>query len=82
MPKMKTKSSAKKRFKVTASGKVKFKQAFARHMMRNKPQSMKRKARGTSILFKTDGENVLKYFLPYFLGKRRKARPTVKKEVA
>ena len=46
MPKMKTKSGAKKRFKVTGSGKVKAKSAFARHMQMNKPKSMKRKARG------------------------------------
>lgn len=65
MPKMKTKTGAKKRFRVTASGKVKFKQGKTRHMMMNKPKSMKRKARGTSILFKADGERVLESFLPY-----------------
>lgn len=75
MPKMKTKTGAKKRFRVTASGKVKFKQGKTRHMMMNKPKSMKRKARGTAILFKADGERVLESFLPYSRRAARKAKP-------
>lgn len=79
MPKMKTKTGAKKRFRVTASGKVKFKQGKTRHMMMNKPKSMKRKARGTDIMFKADGERVLESFLPYSRKKAsRKNRPAVK----
>lgn len=65
MPKMKTKSGAKKRFKVTASGKVKSRQSFMRHMQMNKPKSMKRKARGTTILCDADAKIVLRNFLPY-----------------
>lgn len=65
MPKMKTCSSAKKRFKVTAKGKVKAKQAFMRHMQMNKPKSMKRKAKGTGILSDPDARIVLRNFLPY-----------------
>ncbi|HVJ36128.1 MAG TPA: bL35 family ribosomal protein, partial [Dongiaceae bacterium] len=38
MPKMKTKSSAKKRFKLTATGKVKFKPANKRHGLINRPK--------------------------------------------
>ena len=37
MPKMKTKSSAKKRFKLTASGKVKAPVAYKRHNLRKRP---------------------------------------------
>lgn len=80
MPKMKTKSGAKKRFKVTASGKVKFKQAHARHRLISKPKKMKRKARGTAVMFVSDGIKVLNYYMPYSLKKRfknKKAR-TVK----
>lgn len=65
MPKMKTHSSAKKRFKVTAKGRVKSKQAFMRHMQMNKPKSMKRKARGTQELSTPDSRIVLRNFLPY-----------------
>ncbi len=65
MPKMKTRSGAKKRFKVTASGKVKAKQAFARHMQMNKSKKMKRKARGTTVLCDADARIVLRNFLPY-----------------
>ncbi|HYE01217.1 MAG TPA: 50S ribosomal protein L35 [Alphaproteobacteria bacterium] len=65
MSKMKTKSSAKKRFKVTGSGKVVFANPHKRHRLISKPQKMKRQARGTSIMFKTDGENVLQYYMPY-----------------
>lgn len=64
MPKMKTKSGAKKRFKVTGSGRVKFKQAFSSHMMMNKPKSMKRKARGTDTMERGDERLVLKNYLP------------------
>ncbi len=77
MPKMKSHSGAKKRFKVTKSGKVKFKKAFMRHMQTNKPKSMKRKARHGGIMFKSDGENVLNYLLP---NSKRKKKSPAKKE--
>ena len=65
MPKMKTKSSAKKRFKVTKSGKVKVKQANSRHMLMNKPTKRKRQARGTTVLCSADARIVLRCFMPY-----------------
>jgi len=77
MPKMKTKSGAKKRFKVTGTGKVKAKQAFARHMQMNKPKSMKRKARGMGILCAADGRSVLQNWLPY--SRKKKNKPAAKK---
>ena len=64
MPKMKTKSSAKKRFKVTGSGKVVYAHAGKRHGMIKRTKKQIRNNRGTAILFKTDGDNVKKYFLP------------------
>jgi len=72
MPKMKTKSGAKKRFTITATGKVKFKQAHSRHRLISKPQKMKRKARGTAVMFKADGVKVLDYFMPNSGAKRRR----------
>ena len=45
MPKLKTKSSAKKRFRLTASGKVRSGFAFKRHNLRKRSKKMKRKAR-------------------------------------
>lgn len=74
MPKLKTKSAAKKRFKVTATGKVKTKAAFTRHMMRNKSQKMKRKARGTMVMHWADAKKVLINFLPFARRKARKQR--------
>jgi len=65
MPKMKTRSGAKKRFKVTAKGKVKAKHAYMRHMQMNKPKSMKRKARGLGVLSASDARIVLRNFIPY-----------------
>ncbi len=50
MPKLKTKSGLKKRFRVTASGKIKCTQAGKRHGMRKRPRRMKRNARGTEML--------------------------------
>lgn len=79
MPKMKTKSSAKKRFKVTKTGKVKAKSAFMSHMQMNKPKSMKRKARGTSVMSEPDQKIVLRNFLPYNRRKRN-TTPAAKKE--
>jgi large subunit ribosomal protein L35 len=64
MPKMKTKSGAKKRFKVTGSGKVLYQQSRKRHGMIKRTKKQIRQLRGTSVLFKTDGDNVKKYFLP------------------
>lgn len=41
MPKMKTNSSAKKRFKLTGSGRVKCSHAFARHLLRKRTKKAK-----------------------------------------
>ena len=64
MPKMKTKSGAKKRFKITASGKVKSGQSGKRHGMIKRTTKQIRDHRGTMVLFKTDGDNIKRYFLP------------------
>ncbi len=64
MPKMKTKSGAKKRFKLTGTGKVKFKQAHTRHRLISKPKQMKRHARGTAVLSEADTGQVLGW-MPY-----------------
>lgn len=72
---MKTKSGAKKRFKTTAKGKVKAKQANARHMLMNKPTKRKRQARGTTTLCAADARIVLRNFLPYSR-KAKKVRVT------
>ena len=77
---MKTNSGAKKRFRVTARGKVKVKQAFARHMMQNKSKKMKRKARGTTTLCAADARIILNNFMPY-ARKKKKVR-LVKREAA
>ncbi len=80
MPKMKTKSSAKKRFKVTSKGKVKSKNAFTSHMMMNKSKKMKRKAKGMSILSDADARIVLRNFLPYGRKKKKSPAPEAKGE--
>ena len=54
MPKMKTHSSAKKRFKLTGSGKVKRFQAFTSHMMRNKSKKQKNHLEGSALVSKAD----------------------------
>ncbi len=55
MPKLKTKSSAKKRFKISAKGKVITPQAGKRHGMIKRTNSQIRKQRGTTVLSKQDG---------------------------
>jgi large subunit ribosomal protein L35 len=64
MPKLKTKSGAKKRFKITGTGKVMYAQAGKRHGMIKRTNKQIRNLRGTTVMFKTDGDNVKKYFLP------------------
>jgi len=63
MPKMKTKSSAKKRFKLTATGKVKTGQAGKRHGMIKRSNSFIRSARGTTLLSEPDAR-IVKKFMP------------------
>ena len=64
MPKIKTKSGAKKRFKITGTGKVLAAHAGKRHGMIKRTKKQIRQLRGTNVLFKTDGDNIKKYFLP------------------
>jgi large subunit ribosomal protein L35 len=64
MPKMKTKSGAKKRFKVTATGRIVAAQAGKRHGMIKRSTKFIRKARGTTILSKAD-EGIVKTYMPY-----------------
>ena len=65
MPKMKTKSGAKKRFKVTAKGRVKAGQAGKRHGMIKRTNDQIRKLRGTTVLKDCDARVIKKKFLPY-----------------
>lgn len=64
MPKMKTKSGAKKRFRLTASGKVRAGQAGKRHGMIKRTNKQIRNQRGTTILSDQDAR-IVKSFLPY-----------------
>ena len=66
MPKLKTKSSAKKRFKISARGKVISVQAGKRHGMIKRSNSQIRKQRGTTTLTKQDGR-IVKSYMPYSL---------------
>lgn len=63
MPKMKTKASAKKRFKLTATGKVKAGQAGKRHGMIKRSNDFIRNQRGTTVLSEPDAR-IVKKFLP------------------
>ncbi len=64
MPKMKTKSGAKKRFKVTASGLIKAAQTGKRHGMIKRTNKFIRQARGTTVLSAAD-EKIIKTYMPY-----------------
>ena len=66
MPKLKTKSSAKKRFKVSARGKVITAQAGKRHGMIKRTNSQIRNQRGTTVLSKQDSK-IVKSYMPYNL---------------
>ena len=64
MPKLKTKSSAKKRFKMTATGKVRSAQAGKRHGMIKRSNDFIRNARGTAVLSASDAK-IVKSYMPY-----------------
>jgi large subunit ribosomal protein L35 len=58
MPKLKTKSGAKKRFKVTGTGKIKFKHAFKNHILTKKETKQKRRLSSMGLVNKSDLDNV------------------------
>lgn len=64
MPKVKTNRAAAKRFKKTASGKVKHKHGFARHILTKKSAKRKRQMRSPQFTSSADARKV-KYLLPY-----------------
>ncbi len=64
MPKLKSKSGAKKRFSLTASGKVRANQAGKRHGMIKRTNKQIRNKRGTTILSDQDAK-IVKKFIPY-----------------
>ena len=66
MSKLKTKSSVKKRFFLTATGKVKSSQANKRHNMRKRSKRQLREQRGTILMNTVEATRVIRY-IPYGL---------------
>ena len=66
MPKLKTKSGAKKRFKLTATGKIKAGVAGKRHRLISHNAKYIRQNRGTKVMSASDA-TIIKKFLPYGL---------------
>jgi len=66
MPKLKTKSSAKKRFKFTARGKIMMSQAGKRHGMIKRTNTQIRNQRGTTVMSKQDSK-IVRSYMPYNL---------------
>jgi large subunit ribosomal protein L35 len=64
MPKMKTKSGAKKRFKFTKTGKIKTHQVGKRHRLINNSPARTRDLRGTAVLSESETQRV-KRWMPY-----------------
>ncbi|MDB4103957.1 50S ribosomal protein L35 [Salibacteraceae bacterium] len=60
MPKMKTNSSAKKRFRLTGTGKIKRKHAFKSHILTKKSKDRKRRLTKTTLVHPGDMKNILK----------------------
>ena len=61
MPKMKTKSGAKKRFKITGTGKIKAQAQGKRHGMIKRSAKFIRNARGTMVLNESDAKVIRKH---------------------
>ena len=64
MPKMKTKSGAKKRFRFTANGKIKTGQAGKRHGMIKRSNEQIRELRGTDVLSPSETKRIRRW-MPY-----------------
>jgi len=64
MPKMKTRKSASKRYKVTGTGKVKYKSQGTRHILTKKSAKRKRKLRHTQVVSVCELPRI-KRLLPY-----------------
>jgi large subunit ribosomal protein L35 len=64
MPKMKSNSGAKKRFKITGTGRVKRNKAYRRHILTKKTSTQKRRLRAKALVDKTQ-EHQIKAMLPY-----------------
>ncbi|MBK8444269.1 MAG: 50S ribosomal protein L35 [Sphingobacteriales bacterium] len=60
MPKLKTNSSAKKRFKITASGKVKRSHAFKRHILTKKSNKRKRNLGQSALVHSSEEKRALR----------------------
>ncbi|MCX6265351.1 MAG: 50S ribosomal protein L35 [Bacteroidetes bacterium] len=60
MPKVKTNSSAKKRFKVTGTGEITFQKAFKRHILTKKSKKRKRSLRKKGLVGATNKDFVLR----------------------
>ncbi|HEY3875855.1 MAG TPA: 50S ribosomal protein L35 [Candidatus Kapabacteria bacterium] len=58
MPKMKTKSGAKKRFKMTGSGQIKRERAFQAHIMTSKSKKRKRSLRQSTLVAKANEKSI------------------------
>ena len=66
MPKLKTKSGAKKRFKLTATGKIKAGVAGKRHRLLSHSAKYIRQNRGTKVMSESDS-TIIKTYIPYGL---------------
>ena len=64
MPKLKTKRSAAKRFKIRSGGSIKRSQAFKRHILTKKSTKNKRQLRGSTCVHSTNADSV-RAMLPY-----------------
>ncbi len=58
MPKMKTKSGAKKRFKMTGSGRIKREKAYQAHIMTSKSKKRKRNLRQSTLVSKANMKSI------------------------
>ena len=58
MPKMKSKGSAKKRFKLTGSGRIKREKAYQRHILTKKTRKTKRELRKSTLVHPVDEKKV------------------------
>lgn len=64
MPKMKTRSGAKKRFSFTGTGKIKRNKAYRRHILTKKTRTQKRRMRKKGLIHETQ-EHQVRAMMPY-----------------
>ncbi|MBF8246470.1 MAG: 50S ribosomal protein L35 [Rickettsia sp.] len=67
MYKLKTHSGAKKRFKISSNGKIRFAHSGKKHFMRRRSKDQIREKRRMGVMYVPDAKRIVRWYLPKFM---------------